>query len=108
MDKARQRCMLLVGFYFGVDEMSRESLTVNFKLPEYTKTFKGDACLNKKEVMSILGYKTEEGFRKAIVSGIFPDADKESFRIVNKASPPKKMWSICLLRKVERGEWTSA
>lgn len=24
MDKARQRCMLLVGFYFGVDEMSFE------------------------------------------------------------------------------------
>lgn len=88
--------------------MNKNNLVAAFTLPEYTKTFKGDACLNKKEVMSILGYKTEEGFRKAIVSGSFPDADMESFRIVNKAVPPKKMWSICLLRKVERGDWVSA
>lgn len=88
--------------------MNKGNLVAGFALPEYTKTFKGDACLSKKEVMSILGYKTEEGFRKAILAGNFPDADRESFRIVNKATPPKKMWSIFLLRKVERGEWASA
>lgn len=87
--------------------MNKGNLVAVFTPPEYTKTFKGDACLNRKEVMSILGYKTEEGLRKAIVSGNFPDADRESFRIVNKATPPKKMWSIGLLRKVERGEWAS-